>query len=81
MQSKSLLCLLVCKVPWNNLSGQEIFRRVYLCQDRPEIPTDAPADLAEMIRQCWHNSPEERLTSEEIVNHLRHAKHLGCAEV
>lgn len=37
---------------------------------RPPLPRDAPADLLELLQQCWHRNPEQRPSFDTIVTQL-----------
>jgi hypothetical protein len=45
--------------------------RLYLKQWRPEIPTTIHASLRSLIKRCWCDNPEERLSFDEIYDILR----------
>lgn len=42
------------------MNSRQIFIKVVLKGERPEIPADTPPDLADMVRACWATEPEER---------------------
>lgn len=50
--------VLTRQVPWSAEAGvKAIYTRVLLNGDRPDIPTDAPAALAGLVRACWATEP------------------------
>ncbi|CAN0412120.1 unnamed protein product, partial [Scytosiphon promiscuus] len=60
------------KLPWGNLPRpDDVFIYVVLNALRPDIPTEAPADLADMIRACWAGEPEFRPSFDAILKALK----------
>lgn len=60
------------KIPWADQAlPRDIYLRVVIRGDRPAIPADAPADIAEMVRGCWAQAPEERPTFHALIEWLR----------
>lgn len=59
------------KKPWANFNARAIFKRVVLAGERPEIPSDAAADVADVIRSCWHENPRERPKFNEILDTIK----------
>ena len=60
------------EIPWADEDLPfDIFTRVVFKGDRPEIPADAPVDIAGVLRACWATPPEERPASAEILNILK----------
>ena len=60
------------EIPWaDEALPFDIFTRVVFKGDRPEIPADAPVDIAGVLRACWATAPEERPASAEILNILK----------
>lgn len=60
--------ILTRKIPWAGEShGFEIFRRVALKGERPDIPEEVPADLVYIMRACWVTVPSERPSFESIL--------------
>lgn len=58
-------------LPWENESlGRDVYRRVVMKRDRPEIPANTPADMAVLIRSCWAQEPEERPTSIRLLQSM-----------
>ena len=49
------------------MSALEIRRRVVGEHLRPEFPSWTPAAYQQLAEQCWAMDPEERPTSEELV--------------
>lgn len=59
------------EVPWaDEALPFDIYRRVVFRGERLTIPADAPADLADIVRECWARSPRQRPTSGEILIRL-----------
>jgi serine/threonine protein kinase len=38
-----------------------------LAGKRPAIPSSFPADLADMVKRCWHKNPDKRPTMNEVL--------------
>lgn len=56
------------KIPWaDQRLPRDIYLRVVIRGDRPAIPADAPADIAEMLLGCWAQAPEERPTFHALL--------------
>lgn len=53
--------------PWATLRDREMFVRVVIKGERPAIPADAPADIADVMRACWASVPRERPSSQELM--------------
>lgn len=63
--------VLSMEVPWDDEAlPLDIYRRVVFKGDRPVIPADSPADIADIVRECWAGPPGERPTSSELVTRL-----------
>lgn len=59
------------EVPWAGVSNiQDIYRLVYYQQARPEMPIDAPTDLADVARACWATDPNRRPSCTQIMREL-----------
>lgn len=70
--------VLSMEVPWaDEALPFDIFRRVVFRGERPTVPVDAPADLADIVRQCWAGPPKKRPTSHEIMQKLWSRKEQG----
>lgn len=55
-------------LPWAaEARGQDIYRRVVIKGERLTIPVDAPADIADVLRDCWAAKPRKRPSSVEIM--------------
>ncbi|CAN0387926.1 unnamed protein product [Pylaiella littoralis] len=63
------------EVPWANVSCVEMYQRVCVHDLMLTIPSSAPADLADLARECWQKEPETRPTCDEILARL----HVGRA--
>jgi len=59
------------KMPWANFNARTIFHKVVLAKERPEIPSDTAADLAEVIRSCWQDNPRERPKFTEVLDTVK----------
>lgn len=60
------------KVPWSGARNiADIHRLVVLKADRPDIPFDAPKDLARLCLACWVPEPEQRPTFEQVLLNLK----------
>lgn len=59
------------QVPWaDQARPRDIYLRVVIREERPTIPTDAPADIAEMLLGCWAQAPEARPTFEALLERI-----------
>lgn len=58
------------KVPWDKAIPIDIYQRVVFKGGRPEMPSDAPGDIASIVCACWAGKPEERPTSRETRDKL-----------
>ncbi|CAM9173780.1 unnamed protein product [Ectocarpus sp. 6 AP-2014] len=59
------------ELPWASVvHPREVYIRVVLNELRPEIPADAAADIATMMRACWAGDPEARPTSSAIMERI-----------
>ncbi|CAM9391533.1 unnamed protein product, partial [Sphacelaria rigidula] len=57
------------KTPWADQAlPRDIYVRVVIRGDRPAIPEDAPADIAEFLPGCWAQAPEDRPTFQALVD-------------
>ncbi|CAN0355939.1 unnamed protein product, partial [Scytosiphon promiscuus] len=60
------------EVPWANLPRpDDVFIHVVLNGLRPELPADAPEDLADMAKTCWAGNPEARPAFNSIMQGLK----------
>ena len=60
------------ELPWADVTHpREVYIRVVLNELRPDIPAEAPADLAAMIRACWAGDPEARPTFVAVMTGMR----------
>ncbi|CAN0344297.1 unnamed protein product [Ectocarpus sp. 12 AP-2014] len=61
--------LLTRQTPWaDQARPRDIYLRVVMREERPAIPADAPVDIAEMVRSCWAQEPEDRPTFPGLCN-------------
>ncbi|KAI9010243.1 hypothetical protein DFJ74DRAFT_686495 [Hyaloraphidium curvatum] len=56
--------------PFYGQRQDEIMRRV-VAGERPEIPPDTPPLLATLMKECWHQDPEQRPSFEVIVHRMK----------
>ncbi|CAM9404226.1 unnamed protein product [Ectocarpus sp. 12 AP-2014] len=55
--------VLTRQTPWaDQARPRDIYLRVVMREERPVIPADVPVDIAEMVRSCWAQEPEDRPT-------------------
>ena len=60
------------ELPWANVKYvNDIHIRVALNDVRPDIPADAPADLADMVKACWASDNKARPTFRSVLNGIR----------
>lgn len=41
----------------------------------PTIPSDCPVEMANIMKQCWQSSPEQRPTIDQLIKQLEAASH------
>jgi len=59
------------ELPWASVAHpREVFIRVVLNDLRPDIPIDAPEDMANMVRACWAGEPKARPTFSTIMERI-----------
>ena len=59
------------ELPWASVAHpREVYIRVVLNEIRPDIPVDAPADLANVIRACWAAEAKARPTFSTIMQRV-----------
>lgn len=63
--------VLSIKVPWEKAIPIDIYQRAVFKGDRPELPAEAPGDIASIVCACWAGKPEERPISSEVRDKLR----------
>ncbi|KAL6069929.1 Tyrosine-protein kinase receptor [Balamuthia mandrillaris] len=66
------------KVPWRGLDAAQVIVRVSKENTRLKVPKDADPILAKIIRKCWKEKPEQRITFQQIVDKL--SSHLSALE-
>lgn len=59
------------QIPYQGLPGLQAAMAVVGKGSRPQIPSDTPGPLAELIQACWAPTPEQRPTFAEIVPRLK----------
>jgi hypothetical protein len=60
--------------PFPNLQDVEVVHHVVTKRERPEIPSNAAAqlkDLHPLLKRCWRNNPRQRPNAAEISNLLQ----------
>ena len=67
--------LLTGEEPFANSSQGGLYRRVK-GGERPPIPADCPARLANLIQRCWDGNPRNRPEFHDICKELRYIKGL-----
>ncbi|CAN0485379.1 unnamed protein product, partial [Scytosiphon promiscuus] len=55
------------KLPWEDECLRNIFVRVVIKEQRPEIPSGSSADLAKVINACWDCVPSNRPTFKDMI--------------
>lgn len=59
-------------VPWSSaVNVQDIFRRVVIKRERPNIPPEAPAELVDIARACWASEPSVRPRFSSVLKSMR----------
>lgn len=62
------------QVPWaGEARPQDIYIRVVFRSERPVIPADAPADVVDIIQNCWAGAPERRHTASSVLDVLENS--------
>eukprot|EP01130_Rhizamoeba_saxonica_P006105 TRINITY_DN2427_c0_g1_i2.p1 TRINITY_DN2427_c0_g1~~TRINITY_DN2427_c0_g1_i2.p1 ORF type:complete len:531 (+),score=108.05 TRINITY_DN2427_c0_g1_i2:255-1847(+) len=56
--------------PYSELKPNELVRKVVKENYRPQIPEDLPPDISDLISQMWHEDPEVRPSSSEVLIRL-----------
>ena len=57
------------QTPWaDQATPRDIYLRVVIHGDRPAIPADAPADIAEMLLGCWAQEPKQRPSFQALLD-------------
>ncbi|CAM9793287.1 unnamed protein product, partial [Sphacelaria rigidula] len=63
--------VLTRELPWcGEARGQDIYRRVVIKGDRPEIPVRVANDISAVVRACWRAEPETRPKFYQIASTL-----------
>lgn len=65
--------LIARQIPFDVLSYVEI-REQTTSGARPHIPLSTPGYLANLLRACWHQDPDERPVSQVILERLGSAR-------
>ncbi|OHT12520.1 hypothetical protein TRFO_17555 [Tritrichomonas foetus] len=60
--------LLTRKDPFNSMPRDKAIQMICLEKKRPQIPSDTPEYLTNLIRLCWNNNPERRPNFSEIYD-------------
>ena len=58
-------------LPWASAPGPRQVLTHVLNGFRPDIPADAPADLAGLVRACWAGEPEARPSFRAIMEVIK----------
>ena len=60
------------EIPWAGVAHpREVYIRVVLNGLRPDIPVDAPTDMANMMKACWAGEPRARPTFNAIMEGIK----------
>lgn len=60
------------EVSWaSEARGQDIYRRVVIKQERPTMPADALADIADLVRGYWKAQREKRLQFSQMMESMK----------
>ena len=62
--------LLLGHPPWPALNGVKACALAAMEGERPTIPRDVDKDLSELMQQCWHEVPTNRLPFESVLETL-----------
>eukprot|EP00045_Choanoeca_perplexa_P015954 m.207958 g.207958 ORF g.207958 m.207958 type:complete len:780 (+) comp17127_c0_seq1:2973-5312(+) len=62
--------LLCRQAPWSGMEAAQILFAVAAFHKRPPIPDTCPDELRDLIERCWHVTPAERPTFNEICSFL-----------
>lgn len=55
------------KFPYEGVSNEFELLGLIKSSIRPDIPSNCPSELSQIIQQCWHHDPEQRPTSAELL--------------
>ncbi|RGB34779.1 kinase-like domain-containing protein, partial [Rhizophagus diaphanus] len=55
---------------WDRNHDAELIVEICINGARPPIVTDAPEGYIELMKECWHPNPNERLTATELKGKL-----------
>ncbi|KAH7725288.1 TRK-1 protein [Aphelenchoides avenae] len=58
------------EMPFGNLSNSEVLSAV-MSGMRPSIPSKCPFEICQIIADCWHESPTQRLNADEALTRLK----------
>lgn len=59
------------QTPWaGEARPQDIYIRVVFRSERPAIPANAPADIVDIIQDCWGGAPGRRPTASGVLDIL-----------
>ena len=58
--------------PWANVTRpRDILMRVVLNDLRPDMPDDAPTDIADVARACWVREPGNRPSFSDVLGGVK----------
>lgn len=58
------------QIPWADECLRNIYVRVMIKDDRLDIPSDAPTDMADIMKACWAGVSRDRPTFNDITEML-----------
>lgn len=56
--------------PFSWMGMEDLYKEVFYAGKRPEMKKTWPPEFCEMLRQCWHQSPEERPRMKDVQRRL-----------
>lgn len=59
------------KLPWADVPDDDLYRRVVVVKNRPEMPSDAPPSLAKIAQECWAHSSRKRPKMRAIIEQFK----------
>lgn len=69
------------RVPWEDVTDVKLLSSSVKRGERPAVPEDAPADLADLARLCWAGDPYERPTLDRVLADVLDAAHDAAGAV
>eukprot|EP01118_Nematostelium_gracile_P007817 TRINITY_DN2567_c0_g2_i7.p1 TRINITY_DN2567_c0_g2~~TRINITY_DN2567_c0_g2_i7.p1 ORF type:complete len:366 (-),score=84.12 TRINITY_DN2567_c0_g2_i7:93-1190(-) len=62
--------MLTNEFPFENFNHYQLFAKVGMNGERPDIPQDCPETFSQLIERCWDQEPKSRPPMEDVVQQL-----------